>query len=80
MTQTDATERFTTPHSWVIKCDFNPVYSFALDMAQRSVMPLSHLRTDAADRSVMPLSHLRTDAADRSGCSLRRDPLGIRTV
>jgi len=29
---------------------------------------------------VIPLSHLRTDAADRGGCSIGRDPRGIRTV
>ena len=29
---------------------------------------------------LIPLSHLRTDAADRGGCSIRRDPRGIRTV
>ena len=27
-----------------------------------------------------PLSHLQTDAADRGGCSIGRDPRGIRTL
>ena len=34
----------------------------------------------AVASAVIPLSHLRTDAADRGGCSIRRDPLGMRTV